>query len=184
MLNWVPEPEFGGIYAAKENGRSRSTISTSRSSPAGRARRRGNLSPAARPILRSPAPMKSSSPAARRGCGAFFATYQTCPQGIMVHASRGLKEIGDVFKSGTVAMEPGLAYVNFLKNKYGFGNREMVAYDGGPGNFLTNKDFAQQCFITSEPLAAKKPGSDPQVFLIADAGTILTPPSSLRPEKS
>ena len=30
--------------------------------------------------------------------------------------------------------------------------------------------FGQQCYVTSEPIAAKKQGSDPQVFLIADAG--------------
>jgi NitT/TauT family transport system substrate-binding protein len=82
-----------------------------------------------------------------------------------------LKNIGDVFQnSGTVAMEPGLPYVNFLKNKFGFDKVKVVAYDGGPGNFLNKQDFSQQCFVTSEPLAAKKAGSDPQVFLIADAG--------------
>jgi NitT/TauT family transport system substrate-binding protein len=102
---------------------------------------------------------------------AIFATYQTCPQGIMVHAARGFKEIGDVFKNpGTVAMEPGLPYVNFLKDKFGFEKVNVVAYDGGIGTFLNKPDFSQQCFITSEPLAAKKKGSDPQVFLISDAG--------------
>jgi NitT/TauT family transport system substrate-binding protein len=99
-----------------------------------------------------------------------FATYQTCPQGIMVHASRGCKSIADVFKGGTLAMEAGLPYVDYLKNKYGFGNVQIVAYDGGLGTFMARKDFAQQCFITSEPIAAKKQGSDPQVFLIADSG--------------
>ena len=92
---------------------------------------------------------------------ALFAVFQNCPQGIMVHASRGMKSIADVFTGGTLAMEPGLPYVNFLKNKYSFDKIKVVPYDGGLGNFLNNKDFSQQCFITSEPLAAKKSGSDP-----------------------
>jgi len=28
----------------------------------------------------------------------------------------------------------------------------------------------QQCYVTSEPIAAKRQGGDPQVFLVADAG--------------
>jgi len=60
--------------------------------------------------------------------------------------------------------------VNFLKTKYPFDKIQLVAYDGGIGNFLNDPKFAQQCFVTSEPLAAKKSGSDPQVFLVADSG--------------
>jgi NitT/TauT family transport system substrate-binding protein len=36
--------------------------------------------------------------------------------------------------------------------------------------FVKDKSFAQQCFITSEPIAAKRQGGDPQVFLVADEG--------------
>src|SRR5439155_20685963 len=60
-----------------------------------------------------------------------FATYETNPQGLMCQASRGFKEIADGFKNpGTLAVEPGLAYVSFLKNKFGFEKLKVVAYDG------------------------------------------------------
>ena len=36
--------------------------------------------------------------------------------------------------------------------------------------FLADKDFAQQCFVFSEPVAAKHKGADTKVFLIADSG--------------
>jgi NitT/TauT family transport system substrate-binding protein len=36
--------------------------------------------------------------------------------------------------------------------------------------FLADKEFAQQCFLTSEPLAARKQGADPIVFRVADEG--------------
>ena len=89
----------------------------------------------------------------------------------MVHASRNFKAIDAVFKNpGTIAMEPGLPYAKFLQQKYGFDKIKRVAYDGGIANFLADTNFSQQCFITSEPLAAKKAGGDPQVFLISDAG--------------
>jgi NitT/TauT family transport system substrate-binding protein len=99
-----------------------------------------------------------------------FAVYQTSPQGIMAHASRGAKGIADVLKSGTVALEPGLPYAAFLKKKYGFDKVKVVPYDGGVARFVADKDFAQQCFITSEPIAARRQGAAPAVFLVADEG--------------
>jgi len=45
--------------------------------------------------------------------------------------------------------------------------------------FLADKNFAQQCFIMSEPLTAKHQDADVQVFPVSDAGynpytTVLT----------
>jgi NitT/TauT family transport system substrate-binding protein len=101
---------------------------------------------------------------------AIFTIYQTYPQGIRVQASRGINSLAEVFKSGTLAIEPGLPYTNFLKKKYGFDGVKIVPYAGGITQFLTDKDFAQQCFVFSEPVAAKHKGADPKVFLIADSG--------------
>jgi NitT/TauT family transport system substrate-binding protein len=67
-------------------------------------------------------------------------------------------------------MEVGLPYGKFLQQKFGFDKVKRVSYDGGIGNFLADKMFSQQCFVFSEPLAAKKAGADPQTFLVADAG--------------
>jgi NitT/TauT family transport system substrate-binding protein len=101
---------------------------------------------------------------------ALFSIYQTSPQAIMAHASRGAKTIKDLLGSGTLAMEPGLPYAAYLKKKYGFDGVQIVPYDGGVARFVSDKNFAQQCFITSEPIAAKKKNADPTVFLVADEG--------------
>jgi NitT/TauT family transport system substrate-binding protein len=45
-----------------------------------------------------------------------------------------------------------------------------VPYDGGVARFLADPNFSQQCYVTSEPIAAKRQGGDPQVFMIADVG--------------
>ena len=99
-----------------------------------------------------------------------FAVFQTSPQGIMIHASRGATTLAEALASGTLAIEPGLPYAVFLQEKYGFEKVKVVPYDGGVARFLTEKDFAQQCFATSEPLAAQKKGGDPKVFLLSDEG--------------
>jgi NitT/TauT family transport system substrate-binding protein len=88
----------------------------------------------------------------------------------MVHASRHLENLRDVFRSGTLAIEPGLAYAAYLKKLVGWQGVEIVPYDGGVARFLADPNFAQQCYVTSEPIAAQRQGGDPQVFLVADAG--------------
>jgi NitT/TauT family transport system substrate-binding protein len=99
-----------------------------------------------------------------------FAVYQTSPQGIMVHASRGAKSLREALAGGTLAIEPGLSYAAFLKRTIGFDKVKVVPYDGGVARFVADRDFAQQCYATSEPLAARRQGGDPQVFLVADLG--------------
>jgi len=171
-LNWVPEPEFGGIYAAKQMGAFEKHGIDVDIQPGGAGTPTWQLVATGK-VDYAVASADEVIIARAQGANivAFFATYQTCPQGIMVHASRNLKGLEDLFKQGgKFAVEPGLAYVNFLKTRFSFDKVQLVAYDGGIGNFLNDPNFAQQCFITSEPLAAKKAGGDPQVFLVADAG--------------
>jgi NitT/TauT family transport system substrate-binding protein len=172
-LNWVPEPEFGGIYAAKQTGAFEKHGLDVDIAPGGAG------TPTWQLVANGQADYAVASAdevliARKQGADvvAIFAIYQTCPQGLMVHQSLGLKNIDDIFSRGgvTLAVEPGLAYVAFLKKKFSFDNVKVVSYDGGIGNFLNDQNFAQQCFVTSEPLAAKKAGADPKVFLVADAG--------------
>jgi NitT/TauT family transport system substrate-binding protein len=101
---------------------------------------------------------------------AVFAVFQTSPQGIMVHASRKLRQLEDAFHGGTLALETGLAYAAYLKKKFSWDGVKIVPYDGGVAHFLADPNFGQQCFVSSEPIAARQKGGDPQVFLIADAG--------------
>jgi NitT/TauT family transport system substrate-binding protein len=170
-LNWLPEPEFGGFYAAREDGAYKKAGLDVKVQGGG----------AGVPVVQMVATGRADFGTitadelvlARAHGGdvvAVFATYQTAPHGIMVHAARGLKKIEDAFESGTLALETGLPYIAFLRQKFHWGAAKIVAYDGGIAHFLTDPTFGQQCYITSEPILARQKGSDPQVFLIADAG--------------
>jgi len=171
-LNWVPEPEFGRIYAAQQTG------AYDRYGLAVTIQPGGAGAPTWQMVASGKVDFAVASAdevilAREKGADiqAIFTTYQTCPQGLMTHASRGLKSIDQIFQQpGSLAVEPGLPYVKYLKGKYSFDKLKVVSFDGGIGNFLADKNFTQQCFVFSEPLAAKKAGGDPQVFLIADAG--------------
>lgn len=172
-LNWVPEPEFGGIYAAKEQGAFAKHNLDVDIKPGGAG------VPTWQRVARGQVEFAVSSAdevviARSQGADvvAIFTIYQTCPQGIMVHKSRGLKELADVFKTpGTLALEIGLPYGKFLKEKYGLASGvKQIPYTGGIAGFLADKNYAQQCFVFAEPIMAKARGADPQTFLIADSG--------------
>jgi NitT/TauT family transport system substrate-binding protein len=170
-LDWVPEPEFGGFYAADQNG----------------AFRKHGLDVEIRgggagvPVVQMVASGKADFgvvgadevlSARTHGADiiAVFATFQTSPQAIMVHASHGYKRLGEALRSGTLAIEPGLPYAAYLKKKYGTFGARVVPYDGGVARFMVDHDYAQQCYVTAEPIAARRKGGDPQVFLVADEG--------------
>jgi NitT/TauT family transport system substrate-binding protein len=170
-LNWVPEPEFGGFFAARE----------------GKAYEKHGLDveilnggagvPVAQMVASGQADFGVVSSdelinARTRGADLIplYAIFQTNPHAIMAHASRGAKKLADVLSSGTLAVEPGAPFAAFLKKKYGFDGVTVVPYDGGVARFVADKSYAQQCFATSEPLAARKAGADPVVFLVADEG--------------
>ena len=174
QLNWVPEPQFGGFYAAQQGGAFKKHgldvevvpggVGTPTVQMVGAGSVEFGVVSADEVLL-----------ARSRGNDvvALFAVYQTCPQGIMAHASRGFKEIGDVFRGpGTLAMQRGLPYADYLLKKYGTpGGLRIVPSPGGSiAAFLADKNFSQQCFVTSEPVLARQQGADPQTFLVADAG--------------
>jgi NitT/TauT family transport system substrate-binding protein len=167
-LNWKPDPQFGGFYAAPyaANGLDVEILPGGAGTPtvqmigAGSAEF-GVVSADEIVLARS------------RGNDVvgLFAVFQECPQGIMVHASRNLSSIGDVLKEGTVGIQRGLPYARMLEQKYGFGKVRVVPSPGGDiSAFLNDEKFAQQCFIMSEPLAARKKGAMVKVFPVSDIG--------------
>ncbi len=170
-LNWIAEPEFGGIYSAEQSGAFTTNGLAVTIKPGGAG------APTWQRVAQGQAQFAVSSAdevviarAAGADVKAIFAVYQTCPQGIMVHASRGLKSIDQVFRSGTLALEVGLPYGKYLKKQYGFDGVKTIPYTGGIANFLADPNFAQQCFVFSEPLSAKAQGADARTFLIAESG--------------
>ena len=167
-LNWKPDPQFGGFYAAPyqqypldveilPGGAGTPTIQMVGAGSA----EFGIVSADELVIARS------------RGNDvvALFAVFQDNPQGIMAHASRKLQGIEDVMKGGTLAIQKGLPYARLLEKKYGFAKVNVVPSPGGDITaFLADPNFAQQCFIMSEPLTARRKGADVVVFPVSEIG--------------
>jgi NitT/TauT family transport system substrate-binding protein len=173
QLNWKPEPEFGGFYAAQQEG----------------IYQRHGLNVAIRPGgPGTPTPdmlgagtvdfaiIGGDEIIRARANGnkivALFAVYQTDPHAIMTRAERGFTSLADIFShEGTLALERGLPYADFLEKKYGFQKLRIVPSPFGDLSlYRTDPNYSMQCFITAEPFAANKIGIAPKTFLIADSG--------------
>jgi NitT/TauT family transport system substrate-binding protein len=170
-LNWKPEPQFGGFYAAQvghwfeKHGLKAEIIPGGSGTPVVQIVGSGTLdfgiASADEVII-----------ARSHGSDvvALFAVYQTNPQAIMSHTERHFKNIKDVFESsGTLAVQKGLPYAQYLLKKFTL-KANLVPYQGGVSTFLKDPDYSQQCFATSEPLIAKKENVAAQTFLVADEG--------------
>ena len=167
-LDWKPEPEFGGFYAApfEKHGLDVEILPGGAGTPTvqmvGAGSAEFGIVEADELVLAR----SKSNPVV-----GLFTVYQHSPMGIMVHAERNLTSIGDVLKEGTLAVQQGLPYVKLLEKQYGFAHVRVVPSPGGDLTaFLGDPKFAQQVFITSEPLAARRKGVAVKVFPVADIG--------------
>ena len=60
--------------------------------------------------------------------------------------------------------------MDFLQKKYPSAKAKIVPYDYSITGFMADANYSQQCFVTSEPIAAEQKGAKTKVFLIADEG--------------
>lgn len=173
QLNWKPEPEFGGFYTAQLDGLYKSHNVDIVVRPGGPGTPTADMLGAGTVDF---AIIGGDEIVRARANGnllvALFAVYQTDPHAIMTRASRGFTSLADVFSHpGTLAIERGLPYADYLEKKYGFEKLRIVPSPFGDLTlYRTDPTYSMQCFITAEPYAAKKIGIEPQTFLIADSG--------------
>ena len=156
-LNWKPEPEFGGFYVApySKHGLNVEILPGGAGTPTVQMVGAGSVDFGI---------VSADEIVLARSHGndvvALFAVFQNSPVGIMAHASRNLTSIGDVLKGGTIALQSGLPYARLLERKFGFSHVKVVPSPNGDiTSFLSDEMFAQQCYLTSEPIAARRKGA-------------------------
>src|SRR5579871_359230 len=167
-LNWKPEPEFGGFYVApySKHGLNVEILPGGAGTPTVQMVGAGSVDFGI---------VSADEIVLARSHGndvvALFAVFQNSPVGIMAHASRNLTSIGDVLKGGTIALQSGLPYARLLERKFGFSHVKVVPSPNGDiTSFLSDEMFAQQCYLTSEPIAARRKGVAVKVFAISEIG--------------
>lgn len=169
-LNWFPEAEHGGYYAALVHGYYRDAGLDVRILPGG---------PDA-PVIARVATGRvrfgvenADGIVFGRAEGApvvaLMAPIQTSPRCIMVHAESGitnLLELQDV----TLAMSARGAFSHYLKRQAPLKGVKIVPYAGTVTAFLLDRRYAQQGYVFSEPYVASKQGANPRCLLLSDIG--------------
>jgi NitT/TauT family transport system substrate-binding protein len=171
-LNWKAEPEFAGFYTAQIN------KNYEKNKLDAEILQGGAGTPTVQMIASGQVDfgiVSGDEITLARANGAdviaLYAVFQTAPYALMVHEESGIKDIKSLFDSNqTLAVVKGLPYIVYLEKKYGPGKAKLVPYAGGITNFLSDKNYAQQCFISSEPLLAEKSGVKVKTFMVSDTG--------------
>jgi NitT/TauT family transport system substrate-binding protein len=170
QLNWFPEAEHGGYYAAlvhgyyKEAGLDVHIMAGGPETPvvqqvARRAVTFGVVN--ADNVLFGRA---QQAPVV-----AVMAPLQISPRCLIVHKSAGIRNFDDL-KNMTIAMSNSNAFSHYLRYKLPLPGVKIVPYPGNVAQFLINEDYAQQGYVFSEPFVARKEGGDPQVLMLSDLG--------------
>ncbi len=169
-LNWFPEAEHGGLYAAaihgyyEENGVEVEILGGGPDAPVIQRVATGAVAfgiTNADDILYARA---QQIPVV-----ALMASYQINPRCIMVHARSGIDSIAQI-KNMTLALSQRPAFSHYLRWKYPFEGVAIVPYPGNVTQFLADEHFAQQGYVFSEPFVARAKGGDPKALLVADTG--------------
>ncbi|MDG2382429.1 MAG: ABC transporter substrate-binding protein [Pirellulaceae bacterium] len=169
-LNWFPDSQHGGFYAAQHFGFFADEGLTVKIEPGG---------PAA-PIVQNVGLNRVEF-----GVGnadqilmareqqipvvALMAAMRNSPRCIMVHQETGIQnfsELADV----KLALGAGKAFVKFLDEKGVLKHVQVVSYTGSIAPFLADNRFAQQAYVFSEPYVAEENGAHPVCMMVSDLG--------------
>ena len=169
-MNWFPEAEHGGYYAALAEGFYQEAGLNVKILPGGPDT----------PVLQQVAGRAVSFGVANAdnlllGRGqqmpvvAVMAPLQLSPRCIMVHESSGIREFDDL-KNITIEMSNSNPFSYFLRKKLPLEGVKVVPYSGNVALFLQHKNYAQQAYVFSEPFVARKEGGDPEVLMLSELG--------------
>ena len=170
QLDWYPQPEQGGFFAAQL---------------AGYYKAEGlDVSIQPMPQYGSVAQVVSTGKA-EFGLGssdqvlewnsnglplvAVFATMQHDPQAIMVHKDSPIHEFTDL-SGHAIAAQTGATWLKYVINRYHLHDVRQLPTTLSIANFLADPGYVQQIFITSEPFFAEQAGAQVRNLQISSSG--------------
>jgi len=172
QLNWVPEPEFGGFFAAQQDGLFAKEglevelIKGGSGTPTAQMAAGGKVE-----FAITSADQVLTLNEKGGDLVAVFSVFQQSPMGVMVKADSKFNSIEDLWKSdSTVAMEAGLPYLKFLNRKYPGSKVKIVPTGTGLAAFERGAVQGQQCFISAEPVQMELKKVPVRVFSLAVSG--------------
>ena len=172
QLNWFPEPEFGGLYAARENGHFEAQglevelVKGGADVPAGQLVASGSVQVAV---------VSAAQLATLRSQGgratAVFASFQKAPRAVLVKQDSTYESLESLWAGeGRIMADAGLPWTRWVNRQYGETKLRFVPYAGSFAPFLSDDVVAMQAFATAEPVQLEADGQEVRTFLTADTG--------------
>ncbi len=170
FLNWRPEAEHGGFYAAEVHGYFQAEGLNVKITAGGP----GIL---VIPQVLSRKESFGVTNADRLFLGraqdadivALMSPMQQSPRCLIVSKSSGISKFREL-KNRTIAVSATSTFAQFLSKNGFFNDVRIVPYNGNPGRFMEKEIDAQQGYIFSEPFIAKKNGGDPHCLMVSETG--------------
>lgn len=169
QLNWVPEPQFGGIYEARRLGLfddGALTVEVRAGSGGISAPQLVATGEVEFGIVGGSQILQLNQEGGE--LVALFAVYQHDPHGIMVPADSPFQSLEALWKApaATIGAEASLAFVKALNRAVGKPDgARFVAYNLPA--FRAGRQSATQCFVTAEPVTLELEGFKTRVFSAA-----------------
>jgi NitT/TauT family transport system substrate-binding protein len=170
QLDWYPQPEHGGFYAAQLLGYYKAE----------------GLDVTLLPLPQyGSVAQQVASGKADFGLGssdqvlewnsnglplvAVSATMQHDPQAVMVHKDSPIHDFKDL-EGHTVAAQTGATWLKYVISRYSLHQVRQIPTTLSVANFLADPDYVQQIFVTSEPFFAHQGGAEVRTLLISSSG--------------
>lgn len=172
-LNWFPEVEHGGYYAALVHGYFAEEGLDVTIEPGGpRAPVIAQVAAGRTAFCVDNADKLLLARAQDADVLAVLAPLSDSPRCLLFHEEAGIRDFDELSKADgiTLAMNPGQPFAQFLTKTLKLDQVRMVPYPGNITQYLLDKRFAQQAYSFSEPFTARQNGAKPVMLMLSDLG--------------
>jgi len=170
QLNWFPDAQHGGFYAAQVHG-----IFAAEGLDVTIVSGGPNV-----PVIQSVASRRVTFAIGNadqvligREQGAdvvaVFAAMQDSPRCILVREDSGIESFADL-NNITLSLGSGKSFAKYLQSQLPLSHVRIVPYSGNIAALLKNKNYAQQGYVFSEPLVARRQGVRVRSLMVSDLG--------------
>jgi len=170
MLNWYPEAEHGGFYAAREHGifekygLSVEIVAGGPNAPVAQELVTGRVQFA---VGNADDVLLFNQQSAN--VVALMAPIQDTPRCILVREDSGVMSL-DGLAGLTLQANEGRPFVDYMRSEGLLDNVNVVPYSGTVTGLVTDKSVAIQAYSFSEPLVAQQEGVATRKLMLAQAG--------------
>ncbi|MGC6418811.1 MAG: ABC transporter substrate-binding protein [Bradymonadia bacterium] len=172
QLNWVPEPEFGGLYEAllkgyfKDEGLNVTLIKGGPGIASPQLVATGQVEFAIVSGAQVVTMREKGAPIV-----AVYANFDQFVRGLAVRSDSTHRSLQQIWMSdGKLGVEAGLPFVRWLEHIYGPTRRTMVQTGGSLVEFKRDPHMAQGVFVFAEPIALELDGVKTEVMAVSKSG--------------